>query len=418
MTEEIHPISIEEFNQLLLQLESLDNVADIEILQKKLQQDYKLLSKSFANVRIKRVDSYIKKIDEIQSKLRKNFNSYYSIIESNPSNENSKKKDLPEVPISPSLTNIPIFPQVFNSIIDNFQNDLNVLTSKYNYEAKLIENSSRNETEIIWQHFQQDKIKFKQEKRKQLNDMKYELSNDYYNLTKFSKQSKLEKRYRISVRRVTEKKDRSVFNFAKNSVLKKYKSPKIIDSDSLLPHLSSIEIDKDLKILKENNLNSIKINREEANYKYLEKPIQKAKVVIDSIRPTMTDLVNLQLENGGNIIPVEVPLTNEGSRDRIQQNRKFHQQQLKQPRIQSNIQQDFDFRFQQPHQHQNFYNPLSNELRRPYPTHLNPLDYQLQQQQQQLQQQFYFENEEKKKDYGRIQPPHGQGQFQLFRFAR
>ncbi|CCH44063.1 hypothetical protein BN7_3622 [Wickerhamomyces ciferrii] len=320
-------LNSQDVDQILENLDELNEINDIESIQKKLQGDYKNLAKEFGNSRLSRVETFLNNIEKLQLQLKKQNDDYEEFVLNNlplldqetssesistaESKLNKRRKNAsqselikratsppPGTPISPPLENIPIFTESFEKILDPYRSKLKILKSKYDYESDLIENSTRSNVELVWRQSIKDRMDLKKSIRSSTAQDLIRLENDYYNDDKLSKLSHLDKRFKISTKKVGERKNS---RYASNEQIKKVdqrvRKFNTFFSTDKKPIFEAFEneIEYDLDLIKNKIQIPIKLEKIEANYLYQEQPLKK-----ESIGPTtMTDLVNNEIEERG-----------------------------------------------------------------------------------------------------------------------
>ncbi|CAM9018879.1 unnamed protein product [Wickerhamomyces anomalus] len=276
--------------EILDNLDNINDVSDIENMQKKLQGDYKLLAKQFGNSRISRVETFISKIEELQNQLRKNSIAHDTFV-------NNNLPQLDEETTSPPLEELPIFTDSFEQVLKPHRDSLKALRSKYDYEAKLIEDSARRNVELTWRQSAKDRIELRKQMRSEISQKIIDLDKDYNNENRYAKVSHNERRFRTSTRKVGERKGGryGVMEVHREVESRVRRFNNSFHSDSQpVSGASASEIDNDLSMMK-SPYATVKIETIEANYLYQEQPLKK-----ENIGPTtMTDLVNSEIEERG-----------------------------------------------------------------------------------------------------------------------
>ncbi len=379
--------------EILDNLDNINDVSDIENMQKKLQGDYKLLAKQFGNSRISRVETFISKIEELQNQLRKNSIAHDTFVNNNLpqlDEETSMEVDSvtyakslkrrrnhfddaaaqtgdssppPEAPASPPLEELPIFTDSFEQVLKPHRDSLKALRSKYDYEAKLIEDSARRNVELTWRQSAKDRIELRKQMRSEISQKIIDLDKDYNNENRYAKVSHNERRFRTSTRKVGERKGGryGVMEVHREVESRVRRFNNSFHSDSRpVSGASASEIDNDLSMMK-SPYATVKIETIEANYLYQEQPLKK-----ENIGPTtMTDLVNSEIEERGIA----------GMQYQVSTDRTPYQPPS-----------GYNYNYQPPQQQQQPRQPPQQQFPSPYPQQQQSPYLQYQQQQQQQQQ--------------------------------
>lgn len=354
-------LSSKNVDDILENLDNINDISDIETIQKKLQVDYKLLARQFGNSRISRVDALIAKIEDIQNQVKKMNVAHETLVKNNlpqvekqtgsESNSLNYSKTLkrkryshgdlhgassppPEIPFSPPLEQLPIFTESFEKVLEPYKTNLKALRNNYNYEAKLIEDSARRNVELTWRQNIKDRGELRKKLRLKLEQELIDLDKDYNNVTKYTKVSHLEKRFRTSTRKVGERKGgRYASMEAQRDVESRVRKFHNVFRPDAKPVGSADEndIEYDLQLMKQSS-DTIKLEKIEANYLYLEQPLKK-----ETIGPTtMTDLVNSEIEERGIAgMQFQVPADQIQYQQQPQPFYPNYQQQMFQPPFQS-----------------------------------------------------------------------------------
>lgn len=307
------------------QLSTIDgmDLKQIDSAQRLISSNYKQFARELIHSKLKRLHSYVERIDSIQQQLHKDSAAFERIVEdelnkslqlhaqfsTEPSaNEIAKRRKLrpepssppPELEVWPVLPKVPIFEESFNKALKPFDDSLGAIKKRFELQAKKIEDDAHRNRELVWRQSIKDRIDLRNRKRQFIAKNMYSLQRDYDNVDKNLKLHLLENRYRSSVRKVGEKKSKSDLSIIVETPNLKRKNYNYVgrELNSFLSHASRQEINNDLCEISKNN---VKVEKIEANYLYMEQPLKKNGATGPT---TMTDLVNSDLEfKGTSYIP-------------------------------------------------------------------------------------------------------------------
>lgn len=306
-------INIKDCANILSNLENCTDISEIEKVQKKLQQDYRALAKEFALSRISRVDAYLKKIEEIQANIRKNQAAYETYVKNcmpllneeystedvslqqqhdrlrkkfHAEDQDKDENPLDDLPLTPSLDELPIFPNLFKNVTTPYNDKLTTLRNEYIYQANLIESSTRKNVELIWRQNMKDLIDARKSRRNQTYKELYELEVDYYNVNKNAKLIHNRKRFDLTRKKSTAERGKKTINTTALEIANELQAeirskPSNITDFKQKPvsSLSNNEISTDLALMNSKTCD-VKISTVQANYLYMEKQ-QKKSALID-----------------------------------------------------------------------------------------------------------------------------------------